>query len=187
MISWQANATQNSQWPKTEPLIGSCGSYNAKFGKTLAGPIRSGAVALATRTVVDPMIWAMHKVAATCTLLRVCNKIIPRPTPWIASRTPNQSHSDATMTMWQVQKVSRAFEVWTTLWVHLLPKYGPAPPAHGMYRAAPLVPHRIWHHLGAPSPIAKTGSSQVCRLEKWLRTHIVAWEDCHHSSLSVWQ
>lgn len=97
MTSWETSATQNSQLPKGESLIGSWGSYNPKSGNTLPGPIRLGAVALATITAVDPMICARHRVAATCTLLRVCNKIIPRPTPWIASRTPSQSHNDATV------------------------------------------------------------------------------------------
>ena len=66
---------------------------SARFGKTAPGPFPSGAVALATIVATLPSTCAHTSANTTWNLVKVCSRIIPKPTPCIASSTPNQSHS----------------------------------------------------------------------------------------------
>lgn len=52
---------------------------------------------LASMTTQEPMNCASANVTQTCSRERVCNKTMPKPTPWIASRTPSQSHVQTPM------------------------------------------------------------------------------------------
>jgi len=115
----------------------------AKFGKTFPGPVLSGAVSLARIVAIDPNTWAAMSVNVIWNLVIVCRRIIPNPTPCSASKTPSQS---------QRQRPSRAEPT--------------ADPAQERYCPAADVPHSIWHHLGAPRPIAKTGRIQECDLDR---------------------
>jgi len=57
-------------------------------------PIASGAVALAKMVATDPRTCAAIRVNATWILVRVWRKIMPKPTPWIVSNSPSQSHNE---------------------------------------------------------------------------------------------
>ena len=66
-----------SCWMKFEKMSSPCSpslkSHWAASGKTLPGPTRLGAVARATITQTDPIIWAKANVAQTWSLERVWN------------------------------------------------------------------------------------------------------------------
>ena len=115
----------------------------AKFGNTLEAFNLSGAQALATIVAMLPSTCAQMSVKVMWNRVRVCNRIMPNPTPCTASRTPSQSQS-------------------------VRPTKAPAmgEPAHGTHSPIPEVPHSIWHHRGAPSPTAKIGRIQEWEVER---------------------
>lgn len=79
------NPTQTNNW-KIKAIQNQCSlnpSRNPpeKSGKTVPGPILFGALALAAIVANDPIICAAISVKEICNLVKVCNKIIPNPTP----------------------------------------------------------------------------------------------------------
>lgn len=62
--------------PASAPLRPSWKSHLAASGKTLSGPTLLGAVARATITQTEPMIWAKARVAHTCNRDRVYSKVV---------------------------------------------------------------------------------------------------------------
>jgi hypothetical protein len=98
---------------------------------------------------MEPRTCAAMRVKVMWKRVMVCSKIMPNPTPCSASRTPSQSQR-------QRPRIADAA----------------AEPAQGRYWPAADVPHSIWHHLGAPRPIANTGRIQECdfdNLERKIR------------------
>jgi len=80
-----SKASQKPAFPRpSEP--------KAKLGKTLPGPVLSGAVRRATIVAIEPSTCAAINVKQIWKRVIVCNKIIPKPTPCSASSTPNHSH-----------------------------------------------------------------------------------------------
>jgi len=86
-----------------DPLI----SHSEGLGNTPPGPFLSGAVARATMATMEPTIWASAKVAHTCNRDKVWRRIIPRPTPWMASSTPSQSHKHVPLRIDQEDSMSK--------------------------------------------------------------------------------
>ena len=134
-IIWNHNPNQNAGVAK--PLVPS-----AKLGNTSPGPVLLGAVRRARMVAMEPRTWAAISVKVMWNLVMVCRRIIPNPTPCRASSTPSHNHRH-------------------------LPKRADvsAEPAQGRYCPTADVPHSIWHHLGAPRPIAKTGRIHECDFE----------------------
>ena len=81
-----SSATQNHAFPS--PGM----APDEKSGKTSPGPILSGAVALARMVAMEPRTCAAMSVKKTWKRVRVCRSIMPKPTPWMESRTPSHSH-----------------------------------------------------------------------------------------------
>ena len=103
------------------------------------GPVASGAQARATMVAMDPRTCAQTRVKMTWKRVSVWRRIMPKPTPWMASRVP--SHSQ-----------------------RVLPASAPASgePAHGTHDPMPETAHSIWHQRGAPRPTANMG-----RIHEW--------------------
>jgi len=114
MTIWHTNATQNGT-----DVNGLCLNPLPTFHRAKSGNTKdTGTVGLATMTTMEPNIWEMASVAQTWRRERVCRRIMPKPTPWTASRTPSHSHKETLI-------------------------QGPAPPAHGTYRATEETPQSI--------------------------------------------
>ena len=136
-----SSATQNHAFPS--PGIAPA----EKSGNTSPGPIRSGAVALATIVATEPRTCAAMSVKRTWNRVSVCRRIIPNPTPCTASNTPSHNH-----------RLLPAMALMT------------GPPAQGTYWPILLVPHNICAHRGAPRPIEKTGRTQEWRVDRAAKT-----------------
>lgn len=80
---------------------------------------------------------------AICNLVSVCIRIIPNPTPWMASITPSQSHS--------VRPINAPLS---------------GDPAQGSQDPMPDVLQRICPHRGAPRPTANMGSIHECHFNR---------------------
>ena len=104
---------------QNHPSFNPC-RLTAKFGKMGPGPVASGAQARATMVATDPRTCAHTKANTTWKRVRVWRRIMPKPTPWMASSVPSQSH-------------------------RVLPASAPASgePAHGTQDPMPEVAHSI--------------------------------------------
>ena len=66
----------------------------ARLGKMGPGPVASGAQARATMVATDPRTCAHTKANTTWNRVSVWRRIMPKPTPWMASRVPSHSQRD---------------------------------------------------------------------------------------------
>lgn len=172
MQSWQASAIQNSHLATGDSASAWDGFHNPRSGKTFPGPIRFGAVALATSTDVDPMICAMQSVAETCIRLRVCRRIIPKPTPCTASSTPNQSHNEA--------DTNRAEMVWGHLSRIIQKLLEKGTHCSNMDQRGPPTEHRVphcWFPTAFDTIAARPSLRQISAAAK-----CVVWKLCSGST-----
>lgn len=83
--SWKPNAIQNHTFPNASgPAVIS--------GEIGPGPILFGANDLAQIVAIEPSTWETSNVKQICIRVSVCRRIMPKPRPCSASRTPSQSH-----------------------------------------------------------------------------------------------
>lgn len=134
MLNCKDNPTQK------QALLRPLTPSTAKFGNSDPGPLGCSAEA---RARMLPSTCTPTMTKAICSLVSVCVSIIPNPTPWMASRTPSQSHS--------VRQTNAPLN---------------GDPAQGSQHPMLEVLQRICPHRGAPGPTADMGSIHECRLDR---------------------
>ena len=71
--SWKKRAIQNH-------ALATVSNDDPTFGEMPAGPTLFGANPRAQIVAIDPIDCAANRTKTTCTLVKVCRRIIPKPT-----------------------------------------------------------------------------------------------------------